>query len=320
MRNQVVPPTTPSLTPQLQTQEIPQKIKYMSKSKLSIIILIFLFLTAIGNAGYFAYQNYQLQMKIEQLQLRLTTSPATSLPDSPENQSLTEFEQSTNVSRIPGANILITVVNENNIIIQEGTLKVSVEYRDFPDRNYEYSVNLVSLDNGLLALYPPPSHIPSTISIRVETPAGKKSDTLVIKNNEYWEAVDKTSDYVGKHQFHLNKSGEETSLTYSTKSDIKPDYSTTRTIKQEGELVTIDFNQCTQDKMRIDVGFGSTTIVIGGKKGSNCNINYGGEIENPNWDGSLPVTCEIPVNIGKISFSKTNYGVNFSPIENYCSK
>src|SRR3989344_9026618 len=107
---------------------------------------------------------------------------------------------------------------------------------------------------------------------------------------------------------NLNKKEE---INYN---NIKSDYSATRTIKQDDELITIDFSQCTQDRVRIDVGFGSTTIVIGGKKGSNCKVNYGGEIENPNWDGSLPVTCEIPVNIGKISFSKTNYGVNFSPI------
>jgi hypothetical protein len=53
----------------------------------------------------------------------------------------------------------------------------------------------------------------------VLTPTGEKSDVLVIKNDEFWEAVGKTQcDYVGKHQFDLGKEGETTNLIYPTQT------------------------------------------------------------------------------------------------------
>lgn len=102
-------------------------------------------------------------------------------------------------------------------------------------------------------------------------------------------------------------------------SNIKPDYSESRTISEDGGLVTVDFSQCTQDRRRIDVTFGSTTIAVEGKRGSVCRIYYGGEVENPDWDGSLPGTCDVPTSLGKVSFSKTSYSVDLSAIQEYCS-
>ena len=70
-----------------------------------------------------------------------------------------------NVPPITGANLLINVVDEQGQAVEEGIIEVLVDYQDFPDRNYQYTVNLASIQDGLLPLNPPPSHIPATISL-----------------------------------------------------------------------------------------------------------------------------------------------------------
>jgi len=100
----------------------------------------------------------------------------------------------------------------------------------------------------------------------------------------------------------------------------KPNYSeTTRTIKKDGEIVYIDFEQCTEDLRRIDVAFGSTTIGVVGKDNGNCILIYGGEVENPNWDGELKNKCSIPISLGKTTFKSGPYGVDLSTISQYCN-
>jgi hypothetical protein len=102
---------------------------------------------------------------------------------------------------------------------------------------------------------------------------------------------------------------------------IKPDYSTNRTIKDAGEHVTINFGQCRPDRRRIDVDFGSTIIVIiGPQKDGSCSLEYGGEVENPKWDGQLPFNCTVPQSLGSFAFRKSPYGVDLSSIQQYCTK
>lgn len=50
-----------------------------------------------------------------------------------------------------------------------------------------------------------------------------------------------------------------------------------------------------------------------------CWMNYGSEIENPDWNGKLTTNCEIPSNLGTMSFQKNTGGVDFSPIQRYCA-
>jgi hypothetical protein len=114
--------------------------------------------------------------------------------------------------------------------------------------------------------------------------------------------------------FLINKPNDEKAAY------IQPDYSESRTIKDKENNIIINFETCTQDKKRKDVGFGSTTIAIIGKSGKYCILRYGGEIENPNWDGELPVKCSVPQEYGEVEFTTNNYGIDFQPIEKYCSK
>jgi len=128
---------------------------------------------------------------------------------------LEEESTTDNVPPIPGANLLIRVVDEFGQEVREGTIEVLVEYRDFPDRNYRYAIDLASIQDGLLALYPPPSHIPATVSLRVVTLDGRTSDTLEIRNKEYWDAVERsTIDYVAIHTFDLNKKDQMSEINY----------------------------------------------------------------------------------------------------------
>lgn len=94
----------------------------------------------------------------------------------------------------------------------------------------------------------------------------------------------------------------------------------TDSIENLDDNVVIDFESCYVGGERISVPFGSTTIKIIGKTGENCTIVYGGEVENPDWDGRLPNTCNIPTDLGKLDFEKTSYGVDLMPISNYCQK
>jgi prepilin-type N-terminal cleavage/methylation domain-containing protein len=115
------------------------------------------------------------------------------------------------------------------------------------------------------------------------------------------------------HKKHGQTQG--TGMTVTT----QPDFSDNRTLQESGNTVSIDFAKCTPDLRRFDVSFGSTTIEVKGKEGGSCHINYGGEVENPNWDGKLGTSCNVPSSIGVKQFTKGNEGVDLSSISQYCS-
>jgi hypothetical protein len=96
--------------------------------------------------------------------------------------------------------------------------------------------------------------------------------------------------------------------------------SRTRLAALTDKSIEIDFNDCTPRKQRIDVDFGSTTYEIVGpsQDGVSCVFRWGGEVENPNWDGWLTRECLIPRRLGKQRFPVTQAGVNFSSIEKHC--
>ena len=101
------------------------------------------------------------------------------------------------------------------------------------------------------------------------------------------------------------------------KSTVLPTMSPTPNTENDND-VTIDFNRCAPETKRIDVAFGSTTFEILGKSEKGCLMNYGGEIENPNWDGFLDKSCVIPFSLGKQRFGRTGMGVDFSSLASYC--
>ena len=91
------------------------------------------------------------------------------------------------------------------------------------------------------------------------------------------------------------------------------------TLNPNSHMFSIDFASCQPMTNQIDVALGSTTYQIVGKSGSNCLMNYGGEVENPRWDGKLPNHCKIPLSLGSKSFYAGNMGVDFTSISKYCS-
>lgn len=124
-------------------------------------------------------------------------------------QVVEPLSQPSNVSPIPGANVLISVIDEQGKPVGQGMIEVYVEFEDnLSHYDYSYSVNLVSIRDGLLGLHPPPSSDSATIFIQVVIPDGRTSDTLLFKNDEYWDAVAVTEqDFVASHEFVLGKSG-----------------------------------------------------------------------------------------------------------------
>ena len=91
------------------------------------------------------------------------------------------------------------------------------------------------------------------------------------------------------------------------------------TIAETDAAVTVDFGACQPDSARIYGAQGSTTIQIAEKSGSDCLMDYGREVENPNWDGVLDVHCQVPVSLGKVSFNKNGVGIDLTQIDQYCS-
>lgn len=102
-------------------------------------------------------------------------------------------------------------------------------------------------------------------------------------------------------------------------SYIKADNISSPTIEEVEGGVKLNFELCQKMQQTVTVAFGSTTIQVTGKKGSNCQMNYGGEVENPKWDGKLTTSCLVPINQGIQIFPLTNYGVNFDTISQYCT-
>lgn len=145
-------------------------------------------------------------------QASVVPSP-TSLPTPPIQE---------NVPRILGTNLLVSVIDERGQTVTEGTFQISVEFETQVNYNYSYSQSLTSIFNGVLGIQPPPPKLPAQMFLQVVTPDGKKSDTLVVRNGEFWSAVDPDRDYVAAHTFDLGKSGKVSELVYLRPTERAP--------------------------------------------------------------------------------------------------
>ena len=117
---------------------------------------------------------------------------------------------------------------------------------------------------------------------------------------------------------NINESNIDDTAKKVDLSDIKNDWNNpNRTISKNETTVNINFEQCTPDNEVVYVGLGSTHIVIKGKENNKCIMYYGGEVENPRYNGSMSFRCEIPTNTYQ-QFSKEAVGVDFSEIDKYC--
>lgn len=113
--------------------------------------------------------------------------------------------------------------------------------------------------------------------------------------------------------------GFRISFTDLKRSHIQPNYNQApRPVQIYEGKITINFSSCNQDRIRIDIPFGSITIAVEGKKNDVCRLYYGGEVENPSWDGSLPVVCDVPTELGIVTFERDGFGFSFEQISQYC--
>jgi len=83
--------------------------------------------------------------------------------------------------------------------------------------------------------------------------------------------------------------------------------------------ITIDFAKCSRGSDRVLFGLGSTHFAFEGIKNADCIFYYGGEIENPNWDGFLSHKCSVPTSLNEQTYSVTNYGIEMETLKPYCT-
>lgn len=89
--------------------------------------------------------------------------------------------------------------------------------------------------------------------------------------------------------------------------------------KVNGSTYTIDFSKCSACSQKVDVALGSTTLELDPLiDGNSCVLRYGGEVENPNWNGVLDRECRVPLSQGVVTLKSGNYGIDFSPISSFC--
>lgn len=81
----------------------------------------------------------------------------------------------------------------------------------------------------------------------------------------------------------------------------------------------LEVQTCQPGRDSIYFGFGHTEFLVTGLKDGNCYFKHGTEIENPEWDGALNVSCKIPIDLD-VQLKVSNAGVDFSSIKSYCSE
>jgi hypothetical protein len=86
----------------------------------------------------------------------------------------------------------------------------------------------------------------------------------------------------------------------------------------EGNRVTLDFDRCEPGRRRIDLALGSVTLHMLGRSGDFCQLDYGGEVENPLASGKLTTTCRVPANLGRRQFTAGDTGLDLSALDQYC--
>lgn len=96
------------------------------------------------------------------------------------------------------------------------------------------------------------------------------------------------------------------------------DVSSNRPIKEAGDTMALDFAKCTPDLFRTYLPMGSFTFEMAGTDGRNCLLNFGGEVEDPTWNGDLLTTCKVPASAGTVTLRRGETKVDTSPLDAYC--
>ena len=134
---------------------------------------------------------------------------STPLPGSPTRPAVGS------TASFPGANLLIGIVALDGQPVDEGTLEVSVEYEgDLAYLDFSYCVDLATIRGGLLGLHPSSR---ATLFLQVVSPEGGRSDRLVVKGTDFWNAVDPDRNYVATHTFQLGKGDMISDVAYAAR-------------------------------------------------------------------------------------------------------
>ena len=83
--------------------------------------------------------------------------------------------------------------------------------------------------------------------------------------------------------------------------------------------ITIDYSKCSKGSYTVYLGFGSTHFAFEGVKNDKCIFYYGGEIENPLWDGALPFRCSVSTSLGKKDYAVGDFSIQMEALDPYCS-
>ena len=97
--------------------------------------------------------------------------------------------------------------------------------------------------------------------------------------------------------------------------------STSPTFAKRAASIVIDVATCAKaDPVRTYGPLGSTTYQVQGKKDALCLLDWGEEIEDPRWNGSLDHHCQVPVALGTVRLARIGRtGLDMAPLEKYCA-
>jgi hypothetical protein len=86
------------------------------------------------------------------------------------------------------------------------------------------------------------------------------------------------------------------------------------------DYVQLDVDACLPGAGSVDVRLGKLNFEMRGRDGSDCQLDYGTNIEDSNPDGIWTASCRVPSKLGKVKLATRDDGADFSPIAAYCSE
>ncbi|HEY7465162.1 MAG TPA: hypothetical protein VIB47_00560 [Dehalococcoidia bacterium] len=86
------------------------------------------------------------------------------------------------------------------------------------------------------------------------------------------------------------------------------------------DFVQLDVDACLPGAGSVDVRLGKLNFEMRGRDGSDCQLDYGTNIEDANPDGIWTATCRVPSKLGRVKLATRDDGADFSPLDPYCSQ
>jgi hypothetical protein len=82
--------------------------------------------------------------------------------------------------------------------------------------------------------------------------------------------------------------------------------------------VQLDMDACLPGAGTVNVRLGTISFEMRGRDGSDCQLDYGTNIENANPEGLWTATCRVPSKLGKLKLATRDDGADFSRLDPYC--